>query len=90
MTATIPIHQGTFTLPDFFTKKFGFKSDDVVVLEDTPQGILMKPCQEENVRIYTDEEVNQWEAAEKALEPHREWLEAELAKIPKDGTRWGA
>ncbi|MFN0078232.1 MAG: hypothetical protein ACKVY0_17400 [Prosthecobacter sp.] len=90
MTATIPLHHGTFTLPEFFTAKFGLKSDDVIIIEDTPQGILLKPNRIESTRVYSDEEMTQWESEERALEPHRQWLEAELAKVSRDESRWGS
>ena len=74
MTATIPFHQGTLTFPESFASKFGLSGDGEVTVEETPQGILLKPT-----RIYTDEEVAAFEAADRSLEPHRAWLETELA-----------
>ena len=83
MTATIPLHQGTVTIPEFFTTKFGFKGVDEVIVEDTPQGILLKPKPAESARIYTDEEMALFEDGSD-LEPHRAFLEAITKDLPDE------
>ncbi len=62
MTKEIVIlgEKGQITIPKRLRQKYGFEVRSPVILEETPQGILLKPSLAVEVRIFSDEEVEEW------------------------------
>ncbi len=52
--------KGQITIPKRLRQKYGFEVRSPVILEETPQGILLKPSLAVEVRIFSDEEVKEW------------------------------
>ena len=63
MTSTLQLSsRGTITLPKRFREKFGLKAESVVVLEDTEQGILVRPASVFPFESYSEERLGAFEA----------------------------
>ena len=55
MSTTLQLgNRGTLTLPKNLRDKFGLKSESIVVLEDTDQGILIRPAMVFPIERYSD------------------------------------
>lgn len=67
MTATLQLGpRGTITLPKRLREKVGLKSERVVVLEDTDQGILVRPASVFPIENYSDERLDEFGAGNNA------------------------
>lgn len=63
MTMTTQISpRGTLTLPKKLREKFALTGEATVVLEDTAQGILVRPAVVFPIEHYTDERITEFEA----------------------------
>ncbi len=63
MTSTLHLSpRGTITLPKKFREKFGLTAESVVVLEDTEQGILVRPASVFPFESYSEERLDEFEA----------------------------
>ncbi len=52
--------KGQITIPKRLREKYGFEVRSPVILEETPQGLLLKPSVAVEVRIFSREEVEEW------------------------------
>jgi AbrB family looped-hinge helix DNA binding protein len=66
--------RGVITLPAKLRQALGFKPDDQLIAETTPEGLLLRPAVTLPVEIYSDERVREFDEAE-----------AELARALKPG-----
>ncbi len=67
MTATVPIRQGTLTLPAEMCRLVGLTGEGQVYIEETASGLLLKPKEVRKERIYSDEEIAEFEAVNNDL-----------------------
>ncbi len=66
--------RGTITLPAKLRRKFGFSQNDKLIIEDTDQGLLLRPAVSMPVEIYTEERIAEFQKDETALEKMLERL----------------
>ena len=68
MQATLTInHRGVITLPAKLRQAMGLKTDDQLIAETTPQGLLLRPAVTLPLELYTPERVREFDAAEAEL-----------------------
>ena len=68
MQAQLTINsRGVVTLPAKIRKAMGFKANDQLVAETTPQGLLLRPAVTLPLEMYTPERVREFDAAEADL-----------------------
>jgi len=68
MKATLRISsRGVLTLPARLRDAVGFRPDDPVIAEATPEGLLLRPAVTLPVEIYTDARIREFDAAEAEL-----------------------
>lgn len=73
MKITLSVNQrGTITLPSKLRKALGVSGDDLLIAETTPEGVLLKPAVALAVETYSQERIQEFEAAEQEL---AEWYE---------------
>ena len=71
MTATLQMGaRGTLTLPKKIRDKFGLKGDSMVSVEDTAEGILIKPAMVFPIESYSDERLAEFEEQNNAAIAH--------------------
>lgn len=71
MQATLTINsRGVVTLPTKLRQAMGLKTDDQLIAETTPQGLLLRPAVTLPLEIYSPERVQEFDG-----------LEAELAAV---------
>jgi AbrB family looped-hinge helix DNA binding protein len=81
MTKIVNINErGTLTLPREARERLGLSQAGQLVLEDTPEGILLRPGVTFPVEIYTPDRLAAFDAGEADLEPHVPALRAALEK----------
>ena len=61
-------HRGRFTLPAVFLRRFGIKGGDVLILEDRGSEIVLKPRVALTAQFYTDDQIAEWDTADRLLE----------------------
>ncbi len=81
MTATVPIRQGTLTLPVEMCRTVGLTGEGQVVIEETAAGLLLKPKDVRTERIYTDEEIAEFEQVNNNLGPDSAEVLAQLRSL---------
>lgn len=59
--------RGTITLPAKLRRQLGIKTDDQLIAEATPEGLLLRPAVILPVEIYSDARVAEFDAAEAEL-----------------------
>ena len=65
MSSTLVVSsRGQITLPARVRKRLGIKSGDVVILEDRPEEIVLRPGIVLEYERYTDEQIAEWDAAD--------------------------
>ena len=57
--------RGQITLPAVLRKRFGIKGGDVLILEDRGDEIVLKPGVVLEARYYNDEQIAEWDAADR-------------------------
>jgi AbrB family looped-hinge helix DNA binding protein len=68
MQATLTINsRGVVTLPAKLRQAMGLKSDDQLIAETTPQGLLLRPAVTLPLELYTPERVQEFDEAETEL-----------------------
>jgi AbrB family looped-hinge helix DNA binding protein len=68
MQATLTINsRGVVTLPAKLRQAMGLKSDDQLIAETTPQGLLLRPAVTLPLELYTAERVQEFDEAEAEL-----------------------
>ncbi len=59
--------RGVVTLPSALRKALGIKTDDTLIAETTPDGLLLRPAVTLPVEIYTDERIREFDESEQEL-----------------------
>ena len=68
MQATLTINsRGVVTLPVKLRQAMGLKTDDQLIAETTPQGLLLRPAVTLPLELYTQERVQEFDEAEAEL-----------------------
>ena len=68
MKATVTLSsRGVISLPAKVRSELGLKADDVLLLETTSEGILLRPAATLPVEIYDEARIREFDAAESAL-----------------------
>jgi len=71
MTTTIQVNQrGTLTLPIELRKKLGIEKGGVIMIEESSEGIILKPAVAFPVEMYTDERLKEFEKEDEKLSAH--------------------
>ncbi len=60
--------RGVVTLPVRLRRALGLKTDDHLIAETTPEGLLLRPAVTLPVEIYNDKRIREFNAAEAELE----------------------
>lgn len=84
MVKVININErGTLTLPRESRERLGISQAGQVVLEDTPDGILLRPGVTFPVEIYTEARLDEFKRGEAELAPYADAMRTALAKAGK-------
>jgi len=59
--------RGAVTIPAKFRKKFGLGQDDKLIIEESAQGLLLRPAVSIPIEIYSEERIAEFQADEAAL-----------------------
>ena len=59
--------RGTITIPAALRKSFGLKSHERLIIEDTEEGLLLRPSVSVPIEIYTEERIKEFAKDEKAI-----------------------
>lgn len=59
--------RGVITLPVALRQAFGLKANDELIVEDTAQGILLRPCITVPIEMYTEERIAEFASDEEAI-----------------------
>jgi len=59
--------RGMIELPDRMRQALGLKADDELIIEDTEQGLLLRPAFSVPIELYTEQRIEQFAEDEKAL-----------------------
>lgn len=65
-------NRGQITLPAATRKSLGINGGDVVILEDRGNEIVLKPGVVVEVDVYSDEQIAQWDAADRLEDAERQ------------------
>jgi len=66
--ATVTINsRGVITLPAKLRQALGLKSDDQLIAETTPEGLLLRPAVTLPIEVYTPEREREFDEAETEL-----------------------
>ena len=68
--------RGVVTLPVAIRRAFGLKANDELIVEDTDQGILLRPAISVPIEIYSEERIAEFASDEKALAKYLPKLES--------------
>lgn len=75
MAQTVLISErGQITLPSAIRKKYALTQETPLILEDTEQGILLKKASMIPLKVYSDQEVEDWVREDKILSRDKKWL----------------
>ncbi len=59
--------RGVITLPAKLRKRYGLKDQDDLIVEETPEGLLLRPAVRVPVELYTEERIAEFEQDDAAL-----------------------
>ncbi len=69
MKATVTLtSRGVISLPARVRAELGLKTDDVLILETTPEGILLRPAATLPIEMYGEDRIREFDQEETALE----------------------
>jgi len=81
-TNVIVSSRGQLTLPSEMRKKYKIDEGSVLVAEDRNGEIVLKPASVMEVDYYTDDQINEWAAADAfQSDKERDTTRAKLAKL---------
>jgi AbrB family looped-hinge helix DNA binding protein len=66
-TKVIINERGTLTIPAKMRKTFGIKANDELIIENTEQGLLLRPTFSVPVEIYTEDRIKEFAIDEEAI-----------------------
>ncbi len=59
--------RGVVTLPSKIRKRYGLKERDDLIVEETPEGLLLKPAVSVPVELYSEERIAEFQEDDDAL-----------------------
>jgi AbrB family looped-hinge helix DNA binding protein len=59
--------RGVITIPSRMREAFGLKANDQLIIENTPEGLLLRPTISIPLELYTDERVAEFTRDEEAV-----------------------
>lgn len=62
--------RGVVTIPAAIRQAFGLKADDEVIIEETEQGILLRPAISVPLEIYSEKRIAEFAGDEEAIGRH--------------------
>lgn len=75
MAQTVLVSErGQITLPTGVRKKYALTKDTPLILEDTGQGILLRKASMIPLKVYSNEEIQDWVTEDKILPKDKKWL----------------
>lgn len=60
--------RGVITIPAALRRAFGLKSGEELLAEDTPEGILLRPCVSIPIEFYTEERIAEFTSDREQIE----------------------
>jgi AbrB family looped-hinge helix DNA binding protein len=68
MSNRITIGQrGVLTLPAKLRKRYGLVQNDELIVEETAQGLLLRPCVQMPIEFYSEERISEFEEDDTAI-----------------------
>ena len=61
--------RGVITIPAALRQSFGLKADDELIIEETDQGLLLRPSVSVPIEIYSEERIAEFARDEEAIGP---------------------
>ena len=59
--------RGSLTIPAKMRKTFGIKANDELIIEDTEQGLLLRPAFSVPIEIYSEDRIKEFASDEEAI-----------------------
>jgi antitoxin PrlF len=59
--------RGVLTIPAKMRETFGIKANDELIIEDTEEGLLLRPAFSVPVEIYTEDRIKEFASDEEAI-----------------------
>jgi len=59
--------RGTITIPAALRKSFGLNGHDRLIIEDTEEGLLLRPSVSVPIEIYTEDRIKEFSQDEQAI-----------------------
>ena len=72
--------RGTLTLPKTLREQYAITTNDLLLAEPTPEGILLRPAIATPIEIYTEERLAEFRAEEEKLEARQQQRDAGAAR----------
>lgn len=72
-------NRGQLTLPANLRKRFGIKDGGVVILEERGNELVLKPAMVLEVEMYTDDQISEWDQADRLDEAERQGVLQQLS-----------
>ena len=71
MRSKVTINErGVITIPAAFRQRFGLRAQDELILEETGQGMLLRPALSVPIEIYTEDRIAGFASDEAAVGDH--------------------
>ncbi|MEX1119905.1 MAG: AbrB/MazE/SpoVT family DNA-binding domain-containing protein [Terrimicrobiaceae bacterium] len=68
MSTTITMgRRGTVTVPANLRQQYGIKQNDLLIVEDTPDGILLRPAVSVPVELYSEDRIAEFASEDQAV-----------------------
>ena len=68
MQSKVTINErGALTIPAKMRETFGIKANDELIIEDTEQGLLLRPAFSVPIEIYTEDRIKEFASDEKTI-----------------------
>ena len=67
MTKIIIGQRGVLTLPAKLRKRYGLQESDELMVEETPQGLLLRPCVSMPIEYYSEERIAEFNEDDAAI-----------------------
>lgn len=65
-------NRGQLTLPASVRKRFGIKNGGAIIMEERDNELILKPAMVLEVEMYTDEQVQAWDEADRLEDAQRQ------------------
>ena len=62
--------RGVITIPAALRQAFGLKANDELIVEETQEGILLRPALSVPIELYTEERIDEFASEEEAIGQH--------------------